>query len=242
MSSVEFLRLDENDNMDNINMISEKDQCVGNVKNNSKKCEETSISDNDDDSDYKTACGDDPSYNTETDSVCQNINIFRYNFNDDVMDHLSTFAKIHQHDERKSYKEAWKLWLEENIEMIKREEKRLYDLGYEGDVIDKMYKAARYYFRKKSNVKPDPKKRRKYISMEHEILVAMDTHISRNMTNDGYTPSNGYSNFCQMHIELLKSEISRMLEIKISKEEISVKFKKTYKNRYFILSRNNLNN
>ena len=40
MSSVEFLRLDENDNMDNINMISEKDQCVGNVKNNSKKCEE----------------------------------------------------------------------------------------------------------------------------------------------------------------------------------------------------------
>jgi hypothetical protein len=241
MSSVKFLNAYENDNMDKLNMISEKDLFVGNVKNNSKKCEEKPINDNDD-SDYKTTCGDDSSYYTETDTVYQNINIFRYNFNDAVMEYLSTFAKIHQHDERKTYKEAWKLWLEENIEMIKREEKRLYDLGYEGDVIDKMYKAARYYFRKKSNVKPDPKKRRKYISMEHEILIAMDTHISRNMTNDDYTPSNGYSNFCQMHFELLKSNISHMLENKISKEEISVKFKKTYKNRYFILSRSNLNN
>lgn len=241
MSSVKFLNTYENDNMDKLNIISEKDLFVGIVKNNSKKCEEKPVNDNDD-SDYKTTCGDDSSYNTETDTVCQNINIFRYNFNDAVMEYLSTFAKIHQHDERKTYKEAWKLWLEENIEMIKREEKRLYDLGYEGDIIDKMYKAARYYFRKKSNVKPEPKKRRKYISMEHEILIAMDTHISRNMTNDDYTPSNGYSNFCQMHFELLKSNISHMLENKISKEEISVKFKKTYKNRYFILSRSNVNN
>lgn len=171
-----------------------------------------------------------------------NINIFRYNFDDVIMEQLTAFAKIHQHDDRKTYKESWKLWLEENNELVDVEKARLYDLGYKGDVIDKMYKAARYYFRKKSNVKPDPKKRRKYISMEHELITAMDNHIVRNISNPNYTPSGGYSEFCPINIDIIRSEINRMIEIGISTEEISVKFKKTYKNRYFIISRNNINN
>jgi len=171
-------------------------------------------------------------------NVNNNPNIYRYNFHENVMDQLTTFAKIHQHDDRKTYKESWKQWLEENNDLIKCEEERLHALGYEGDVIDKMYKAARYYFRKKSNVKPDPKKRRKYISMEQELLTEMDQHIIRNMSNSEYTPSKGYSEFCSSHIDFIKTEINRMIELEISTEEISVKFKKTYKNRYFIISRN----
>lgn len=171
-----------------------------------------------------------------------NINIYRYNFDENVMEQLSGFAKIHQHDDRKTYKESWKNWLEENKDLVKCEQERLISLGYEGDVIDKMYKAARYYFRKKSNVKPDPKKRRKYISMEQEILTEMDHHIIRNMSSSDYTPSKGYSEFCSTHIDFIKTEINRMIELGISTDEISVKFKKTYKNRYFIISRtrNNL--
>lgn len=173
-----------------------------------------------------------------------NINIYRYNFDENVMDQLTAFAKIHQHDDRKTYKESWKQWLEENNELVKCEQERLTNLGYEGDVIDKMYKAARYYFRKKSNVKTDPKKRRKYISMEQEILTEMDHHIIRNMSSFDYTPSKGYSDFCSTHIDFIKAEINRMIELGISTDEISVKFKKTYKNRYFIISRNlsNMNN
>lgn len=192
-------------------------------------------------SDYKTVYNENSNDNTET-NVNPKINIFRYNFNNNVIEYLLTFAKIHQHDERKSYNEAWKMWLEENMEIVKGEEKRLQELGYNGNVIHKMYKATRYYFRKKPNIKSDPKNRRKYVSMEHEILTAMDNHIIRNMTNVDYTPSSGYLNFCQLHVDLIKSEISRMLEINISKEEIGLKFKKTYKNRYFILSRLNFNN
>jgi hypothetical protein len=180
--------------------------------------------------------------NDNTSQINSNINIFRYNFDDVVMGQLTAFAKVHQHDDRKTYKESWKLWLEENEDLVKGEITRLNELGYKGDVIDKMYKSARYYFRKKSNVKPDPKKRRKYISMEHELITAMDNHIIRNMNNDEYTPSSGYSKFCPFHIEIIRSEINRMLEIGISTEDISLKFKKTYKNRYFIISRNNLNN
>ncbi len=158
------------------------------------------------------------------------------------MEQLSVFAKIHQHDDRKTYKESWKQWLEDNEILVNEEENRLKILGYQGDVIDKMYKAARYYFRKKSNVKPDPKKRRKYISMEHELITSMDNHINRNMSNPDYTPSGGYSEFCPIHIDIIRSEINRMIELGISTEDISVKFKKTYKNRYFIISRNNITN
>lgn len=197
------------------------------------------ISEND--SDYEPMSNDTDNTDTTNNTISNNINIFRYNFDDSVMEELTAFAKIHQHDDRKTYKEAWKLWLETNEELVNTEKTRLYDLGYKGDVIDKMYKAARYYFRKKSNVKPDPKKRRKYISMEHELITAMDNHIIRNMSNANYTPSSGYSEFCPIHIDIIRSEINRMLEIGISTEDISVKFKKTYKNRYFIISRNNLN-
>lgn len=196
------------------------------------------ISEND--SEYEPISNDTDT-DTTNNTVLSNVNIFRYNFDDSVMEELTAFAKIHQHDDRKTYKEAWKLWLESNKELVDVEKTRLYDLGYQGDVIDKMYKAARYYFRKKSNVKPDPKKRRKYISMEHELITAMDNHIIRNMSNENYTPSKGYSEFCPIHIDIIRSEINRMLEIGISTEDISVKFKKTYKNRYFIISRNNLN-
>lgn len=187
---------------------------------------------------------DNQSEDTENNSVNvnTNINIFRYNFDENVMEHLTSFAKIHQHDDRKTYKESWKLWLEDNNDLVKDEESRLYSLGYEGDVIDKMYKSARYYFRKKSNVKPDPKKRRKYVSMEQELIIAMDNHIIRNISKPDYTPSGGYSEFCPFHVDIIRGEINRMLELGISTEDISVKFKKTYKNRYFIISRNNITN
>lgn len=165
------------------------------------------------------------------------INIYRYNFEEIFMDQLTAFAKLHQYDDRKVYKESWKLWIEENKDMADKEEIRLNELGYEGDVIDKMYKASRYYFRKKSQVKPEPKKRRKYISMDQELIIIMDQHIIRNMSSNDYTPSGGYSEFCKLHTEFIKSEIMRMIELDINPENISTKFKKTYKNRYFIISR-----
>ena len=168
-------------------------------------------------------------------NVANNINVYRYNFDERFMEDLSTFAKIHQYDDRKVYKESWKLWVEENQSHIKKEEARLKEIGYEGDVIDKMYKAARYYFRKKPQVKSDPKKRRKYVAMDQEVIANMDQHIIRNMSSKDYTPSGGYSDFCKLHVELIKTEIKRMIDLDIATEDISHKFKKTYKNRYFLI-------
>ena len=81
------------------------------------------------------------------------ITIFRYKLSDETMSLLAKFSKGHQYDDRHAYKDAWELWLNENRDAVAREEMRLKKLGFHGDVIDKMFKAGRYYFREKKEGK-----------------------------------------------------------------------------------------
>ena len=72
------------------------------------------------------------------------IVIYRFKFTEEFMEDLYKFSKIHQYDDRKDFKEAWKVWTKENENIINDEMRRLLNLGYEGDVLDKMFKSARY--------------------------------------------------------------------------------------------------
>jgi len=158
--------------------------------------------------------------------------IYRYTFTQEFMEHLNQFSKVHQYDHRKDFKEAWVLWTADNEELVATESQRLTELDYKGDIIDKMFKSARYYFRKKTDDRPLPKERKEYISFDKSILDSMDIHILENMNFDWYSPADGFINYCKTNTELLKKEISR-LQMDDAKE-ISQKFKKTYKNRYFM--------
>ena len=163
--------------------------------------------------------------------------IYRFKFTQEFMDELYKFSKIHQYDQRKDFKEAWKVWTEDNIEIIEEEIKRLSILGYDGDVLDKMFKSARYYFRKKSTEKKEPRQRRQYISVPRELLDSMDQHIEEHIHNDDYQPKTGFISFCKSNEKLLKSAITKIFEQGISDScLIEDKIKKTYKNRYFMLT------
>ena len=76
-------------------------------------------------------------------------------------------------------------------------------MGYEGDVLDKMFKSARYYFRKKSTEKKEPKQRRQYISVNRELLDAIDIHIEENIYDTNYQPKTGFIEFCKNNEKLL---------------------------------------
>ena len=173
--------------------------------------------------------------------------ILRFNFTDEVMDIITQFSKIHKFDDRHTYRENWDKWVEENNSILSKEIQRLMENGYDGDVKEKMYKAGRYYFRKKNNnVHTNSSKKessiirkRDYISMDKVVIEEMDKHIRTCvMRKDDYTPANGYTDFCKLHDNLLVIEKKRIkLSCNIADDNILYKFKKTYKNRYFILTR-----
>jgi hypothetical protein len=168
--------------------------------------------------------------------------IYRYKFTDTIVNILTEFGKTHQYDPKKVYKEAWEIFVSDNEETLQREARRLHELGYEGDCYDKMYKSARYYFRKKSLTKKDPKQRRKYISCDRDVLDAMDNHISSNIKDKGnnFKPSDGYDDFVTSNQDMILEEVTRMIESGFTdKQAIIKKIKKTYKNRYFQIIRSN---
>ncbi len=176
------------------------------------------------------------------------IKIFRFKLCDEIMTIITQFSKIHQYDDRHTYKEAWHLWLINQRETVDNEIARLKQLGYTGDVEDKMFKAGRYYFREKVEdagasagasacTDADIKKRRDYVVMSADVIQAMDRHLAGMITNNNFSPANGFTNFCEQHIELLRTEITRLIQVNktFTSDVLSTKIKKTYKNRYFKL-------
>lgn len=171
------------------------------------------------------------------------INIYRYKFTNEFMEHLFVFSKIHQYDKREDFKEAWEKWVNENSDIVDIEIRRVLSLGYNGDTIDKMYKSARYYFRKKSTEKKEPKNRRVYINIQKEFLNEIDKHILQNINNKDYKPSDAFTDFCKDHVDILREEVNVLIKNGIkNSNEIKEKIKKTYKNRYFILTNNKIIN
>jgi hypothetical protein len=165
-----------------------------------------------------------------------NINIYRYKFTNEFVNELYTFAKIHQYDHRKDFKDAWETWIEEQEDIVNSEIRRLTNLNYEGDIIDKMFKSARYYFRKKSTEKKAPKQRTPYKSVQKPLLDAMDLHIKSQIKEKDYKPSTGFDEFCKMNKDLLREEVNYLCKNGIvDSEMIKSKIKKTYKNRYFLV-------
>ena len=179
-----------------------------------------------------------------------NTKIFRYKLSNDILSIITQFAKIHQLDDRHSYKEAWEVWLNENKEYIKDETDRLVAAGYKGDVEEKMYIAGRYYFREKVKIKKNKgegkkvaavsKKKREYIVMGKDFIKAIDVHLLTAMKQKGFKPAFAYKTFCEQHIELLRTEIRRLVNEEkhiFTDKDMNMKIKKTYKNRYFMLSK-----
>ncbi len=164
--------------------------------------------------------------------------IYRYTFSDEFEIYLKEFSKTHRYDNTSDFKKHWKAWIKigqiENL--IEIERKKLNKNGYNGDILVKMYKSARYYFKNKSEKKPEQQKRRKYIRLDQDLLEYMDSHINRNISNK---PETAYNNF--LELEMAKKYITNENSKNILKRnDFDLKVKKTYKNRFYnIIKMNN---
>lgn len=165
--------------------------------------------------------------------------LFRHTFTNECTDLISQFAKTHQYDERKQFKEEWNKWIQtdEIEEMINEEIAMMKENGFDGDILDKMFKSARYYYRKKPTEKKEKKERKEYVNFSKELLENMDEHINM-ILDKKISPAKSYEDYVYNNQSNILAEIKKLKEI-IDNDEFHNKFKKTYKNRFYILHTNN---
>ena len=179
-------------------------------------------------------------------------NTYRYEFSKEFMEKLYYFSKIHEYDDLKDYKDAWDVWVNDNIEEIMIETRMLESNGYTNNVLNKMYKSARYYLRKKRTTeKKEPVKRRPYSGVDRNLLRIMDSFISSSNSNNSNNkksikPSESFASFCEIHSKDISDVINQINDTHTDANSIPSsilmdKIKKTYKNRYFIYSKANNN-
>lgn len=74
---------------------------------------------------------------------------YRFKFNIDLLNSIKEFSKIHNEDNGDEFLEAFQDWKITNNQLIKKEEERIIHLGFKGNIEEKIYRSARYYFKNK---------------------------------------------------------------------------------------------
>ena len=173
---------------------------------------------------------------------------FRYIYTNEVAELLNQFAEIHRHDDRKTFKSEWENWIanDDIKKHLHQEVKRLESMGMEDDVMDRMFKSARYYYRKKPLIekrKAETKKSKQktsYIGFTSATLQDMDEYIKKKEKLQ-ISPANLYELYCNENKEVIGAEIKEYKNKAqqknpnqvITADEFIHKFKKTFKNRYY---------
>jgi hypothetical protein len=168
------------------------------------------------------------------------VKTFRFKLSDEIMTEISDFARIHRYDTKDDFKEAWSAWAAENTNLISAEQNRLTVMGFDGDLNKKMYVSARYYFKNKTDVEEAPKKRRKYVTINKSYIKLIDEYINVAIANgdeSAYKPANCFQEFVEENEEQTTMLVRALMDDdSLMNTEIIAKIKKTFKNRYFVLT------
>jgi hypothetical protein len=174
------------------------------------------------------------------------IETLHFHFSEDLVERFTYFATLHRFDERKDYKENWTKWIaEEDVATsINAEIERLTAEGYKGNILDKMFKSVRYYYRKKPFEPAPPKTRKTYESFPKEVLDSIDEHIlgkikehASNEVSANKVSANKVSEKALLSPANAFSEYKTIHQDKITDNTLEAKYKKTYKNRFFIFTK-----
>jgi hypothetical protein len=168
------------------------------------------------------------------------VKTFRFKLSEQIMSEISDFARVHRYDSKDDFKDAWAKWVAENAGSISSEKQRLDSMGFDGDLIKKMYVSARYYFKNKSDVDEAPKKRRKYVTIDKNFIQLIDTYILTAIADgneDVYKPANCFQGFIEEHNDQTARLVRTLMsDGTLENADIIAKIKKTFKNRYFVIT------
>jgi len=162
------------------------------------------------------------------------MSIYRFKLAEELLDTMKVFADIHALDDLKTFKESFEKWYEDNTDIVQCESDRLKQIGYKGELKNKIFKSIRYYYRKKpkQETKPPNEKpaRKKVFCISSEVLDCMDRIIKNQYTQK---PSQLFEQFLDQY------QTHPEVEGYIQKDILKVK--KSFKNRMFKHKLNILN-
>jgi hypothetical protein len=167
---------------------------------------------------------------------------FRFQLGDNILSSLRPFAARHADLRSTEFTIQWEWWCKTNEVLIEAETVRLRKMGYDNDVLTKLYRAARYYFK---NCPPRLEPRRRinrcvYMTLAPQVLQAIDAHLRTFVSPDSAKPAALYAHFLATNtalVPLLATEIERMrMQGGFDDAKALAKIKKTYKNRYFLMT------
>jgi len=163
---------------------------------------------------------------------------YRYDFSKEFLVRLDMFSNAHINDVRKVFNSAWLEWQDMHSLLISVEIERMVLLGYEGDVIAKMYHHARFSLRKKL-VKLEKEKEKGKLEKEKgnlekgkekinkkEMMKMIVCHIEYFIQMGfvfDHSPSEAFEDFYN-NCDLVAFDVLDAL-------------KKAYKNKYYVLVR-----
>ena len=78
--------------------------------------------------------------------------VFRFKFHSDINAMLQRFAAVHHGDDLEDFKESWETLLKTHRTVIDIEIQRLQEIGFTGDVENKMFVSVRYYYCKQFKI------------------------------------------------------------------------------------------
>jgi len=170
---------------------------------------------------------------------------FRFVYSPEIETILREFAKEHEGEERKQFKQSWNVFMEENKLLLDNESKRIKQEGYDKDVYAKMFHTIKYYYVKKSkkqkqqqeqhnqeekeekeeNKVPEshPPKQRSYNKLGKQWIQTITTFIKDDLESYKHTkemkPEYSYNRFLEKHAT--------------EDEELQLRVKKSYKTQYY---------
>tara|TARA_A100001234_G_C12502990_1_gene332706 strand:+ start:71 stop:646 length:576 start_codon:yes stop_codon:yes gene_type:complete len=169
---------------------------------------------------------------------------FRFDFSPKTTEILSIFSNAHCKEKRKEFQTSWNEWIKsrEIKSIIDEECELLKKNGFTGDVLDKMYKSARYYYTKRITKPIIEKTTRQHTNrFSQEFLREMDKVIERQILNDlkqneeiEKSQIAYFEEFCRVFTVDIIKELRKIKQEKgVIPNDIKEKLKKTYKNRFY---------
>lgn len=160
---------------------------------------------------------------------------YRFKFNKELLDSIREFSKLHSNDNCDDFLDAFHLWKRVNNEIISLEEKRILDLGFNGNIEEKIYKSARYYFKNKKNTtyKLNKQLKTNYIPRNPVFFKMMETYINKNPIKASLLYKE-FINETDTHIlSEINTEIVRLKTFELNQTECLQKIKKMFNNAYY---------